>query len=62
VLYTKKAKLTAGLNLNVLKQAQAVVAVPALCEKHGICTATFYKWRSKFGGMDAISDGSDEGA
>ncbi len=27
--------------------------MPDLCREHGISTATFYKWRSKFGGMDA---------
>jgi len=27
--------------------------VPELCRAHGISNATFYKWRSKFGGMDA---------
>jgi len=27
--------------------------VPALCREHGVSSATFYKWRSKFGGMDA---------
>ena len=37
----------------MLKQAEAGTAVPALCREHGISTAKFYKWRSKFGGMDA---------
>ena len=35
-----------------LKQAEAGVKVPDLCREHGISSATFYKWRSRFGGMD----------
>jgi putative transposase len=34
------------------KRAEAGEAVPALCRETGVSTATFYKWRSKFGGMD----------
>ncbi len=49
----KKSRFTDGQILAVLKHAEAGVAVPALCREHGISTATFYKWRSKFGGMDA---------
>ena len=37
----------------VLRQAEGGVAVPELCREHGISSATFYKWRAKFGGMDA---------
>lgn len=37
----------------VLRQAESGVAVPELCREHGISTASFYKWRSKYGGMDA---------
>ena len=37
----------------ILKQAEAGAPVPELCREHGISTTTFYKWRSKFGGMDA---------
>jgi putative transposase len=36
-----------------LKQAEAGTPVPALCREHGMSSALFYKWRSKFGGMDA---------
>ena len=36
----------------VLKQAEIGTAVPELCREHGISSATFYKWRAKFGGMD----------
>ncbi len=37
----------------ILKQAEAGSPVPELCREHGMSTATFYKWRAKFGGMDA---------
>ena len=41
------------LLIAVLKQAEAGSPVPELCWEHGISSATFYKWRSKYGGMDA---------
>lgn len=37
----------------ILKQAEAGAPVPELCREHGMSAATFYKWRAKFGGMDA---------
>ncbi len=37
----------------ILKQAEAGVSAPDLCREHGMSSATFYKWRSKYGGMDA---------
>jgi putative transposase len=37
----------------VLKRAEGGEVVPALCRETGVSTATFYKWRAKFGGMDA---------
>ena len=37
----------------ILKQAEAGSPVPKLCREHGMSSATFYKWRSKYGGMDA---------
>lgn len=49
----KKSKFTDSQILAVLEQAEAGTAVPALCREHGISTATFYKWPSKFDGMDA---------
>lgn len=39
--------------LAILRQAEGGVPVPELCRKHGMSTASFYKWRSKYGGMDA---------
>lgn len=38
--------------IGFLKEAQAGVPVTELCRKHGFSDASFYKWRSKFGGMD----------
>jgi len=37
----------------ILKQAEGGVPVPELCRQHGMSNASFYKWRSKYGGMDA---------
>jgi len=37
----------------ILKQAESGTPVPALCREHGMSSACFYQWRSKFGGMDA---------
>ena len=39
--------------LAILKQAEAGAPVPQLCREHGMSSATFYKSRSKYGGMDA---------
>jgi putative transposase len=39
--------------LAILRQAEGGVAVSELCREHGMSNASFYKWRSKYGGMDA---------
>ena len=39
----------------ILKEYQAGLGAKELCRKHGISDATFYKWRSKYGGME-VSD------
>ena len=49
----KKSRFTDSQIIAVLKQAEAGTPVPELCREHGISSATFYKWRSKFGGMEA---------
>ena len=48
----KKSRFTDSQTITVLKRAEVGEAVPDLCREIGISTATFYKWRSKFGGMD----------
>jgi putative transposase len=49
----KTSRFTDSQILAVLKQAEAGVPVPELCREHGMSSATFYKWRAKYGGMDA---------
>ena len=45
-------KFTDSQIMAVLKQAEGGTPVPALCREHNISSATFYKWRARFGGMD----------
>ncbi len=49
----KKSRFTESQIIVILKQAEAGTPVPELCREHGISSALFYKWRSKYGGMDA---------
>lgn len=49
----KKSKFSDSQILSILKQAEAGTPVPELCREHGMSSATFYKWRAKYGGMDA---------
>jgi putative transposase len=49
----KKSRLTYSQILAILKQAEVGTPIPELCREHGISSATFYKWRAKYGGMDA---------
>ena len=51
----KKSRFTEEQIIGLLKQAEAGTKVEELCRKHGVSTWTFYRWRSKFGGM-AIPD------
>lgn len=39
--------------LRILKQAESGVPVSNLCREHGMSSASFYKWRAKYGGLDA---------
>ena len=50
-----KKRFTEEQIIGFLKQADAGMAIKGLCRKHGFSEASFYLWRSKFGGMD-VSD------
>ena len=49
----KKSRYTDSQIIAILKQAESGTPVPELCREHGMSSASFYKWRSKYGGMDA---------
>ena len=48
----KKSRFTDSQILDAVKRVEAGFAVPDICRELGVSTATFYKWRSKYGGMD----------
>ena len=48
----RKSKFTDSQVMDALKRVDAGLAVPELCREQGISSATFYKWRAKYGGMD----------
>jgi len=49
----KKSRFTDSQIMAIIKQAESGTPVPELCREHGMSAATFYKWRAKYGGMDA---------
>ena len=51
----KRSRFREEQIIGILKEHQAGLSAADLCRKHGISDATFYKWRSKYGGME-VSD------
>jgi putative transposase len=49
----KQSRFTDSQIMAIIKQAEEGTPVPQLCREHGMSSASFYKWRAKFGGMDA---------
>jgi putative transposase len=48
----KITKFTESQIVKILKSSEQGVPVTDICREHGISNSTFYKWRSKYGGMD----------
>jgi putative transposase len=46
-------RMTESQIVAILKEADAGMAIKDICRKHNIGSSTFYKWREKYGGMEA---------
>ena len=51
----KKVRHSEEQIINILKEAEAGIAVAELCRKHGVSDQTYYNWKAKYGGM-TVSD------
>jgi len=51
----RKSRFSEEQIIGILKEHQAGLSAAEVCRKHGISDATFYKWRSRYGGME-VSD------
>ena len=51
----KTSKFSETQIVSILKQQEAGLKVAEICREHGISSATFYKWKAKFGGLE-VSD------
>ena len=51
----RKSRFTDEQIIGIVKEYEAGAKLAELCRRHGVSTATFYKWRAKHGGM-AVSD------
>jgi putative transposase len=48
----KRSRYTEEQIIGILKEQEAGAAVAELCRKHGMSDATFYNWKSKYGGLE----------
>lgn len=49
----KRSRFSETKIVTILKEGEAGIPVPELCRSHGISRATYYTWKSKYGGMEA---------
>ena len=57
----KTARFSDAQIMGILKQAESGVPVSELCREHGMSSASFYKWRAKYGGHGCVDGVADEG-
>ena len=48
----KRTRFTEEQIIGILREHEAGAATSDVCRKHGISSATFYKWKAKYGGLD----------
>ena len=48
----KRSRFTEEQIIGILREQEAGVATAEVCRRHGVSSATFYKWKAKFGGME----------
>ena len=48
----KRSRFTEEQIIGILREQEAGAATAEVCRRHGVSSATFYKWKAKFGGMD----------
>jgi putative transposase len=48
----KRSRFTEEQIIGILREHESGVETAEVCRRHGISSATFYKWKSKYGGLD----------
>jgi len=49
----KRSRFTENKIINILKEAEAGISLTDLCRNHGFSKSSYYKWKAKYGGMEA---------
>ena len=49
---TRRSRFSEGQIIGILGEQEAATATAEVCRKHGVSSATFYKWKAKYGGLE----------